>query len=89
LWHFIVFDVFNEIDNSALREACRPSVAYINFHSADSIGAFHTRFVDQVLTDKNGNEYRTQIEYAPYQRIPRLKKPKDPRQGKYENGMAR
>jgi hypothetical protein len=35
-----------------------------------------------------GTEYRTQIEYAPYQRIPRLKKPKDPRQGKYENGIS-
>lgn len=55
------------------------SRAYINFVNVDDIYLFRDKFDGYVFLDEKGVEYVGIVEYAPFQRIPKKKKKKDPK----------
>ncbi|KAK9458499.1 Smg-4/UPF3 family-domain-containing protein [Lipomyces oligophaga] len=57
--------------------------AYIKFSSVDHLLKFHKEFSGKVLKDNNGFETAIQIEFAPYEKIPRKMK-SDRREGTIE-----
>jgi len=64
----------------ALRAGVRPGVAYLNFKQPTEASEFAAAFAGRSFTDSQGTEHRPEIEYAPYQRIPRARRPRDPKQ---------
>ncbi|XP_075973709.1 uncharacterized protein LOC142974987 [Anticarsia gemmatalis] len=61
------------------------SRAYINFVNVDDIYLFRDKFDGYVFLDEKGVEYVGIVEYAPFQRIPKKKKKKDPKCGTIES----
>ncbi|KAI8438629.1 hypothetical protein MSG28_011061 [Choristoneura fumiferana] len=61
------------------------SRAYINFVNVEDIYLFRDKFDDYVFVDDKGVEYVSIVEYAPFQRIPKKKKKKDPKCGTIES----
>ncbi|XP_045495651.1 regulator of nonsense transcripts 3B isoform X2 [Colias croceus] len=61
------------------------SRAYINFVNVDDIYLFRDKFDGYVFLDEKGVEYVGIVEYAPFQRIPKKKKKKDPKCGTLES----
>ncbi|XP_030032522.1 regulator of nonsense transcripts 3B-like isoform X3 [Manduca sexta] len=61
------------------------SRAYINFVNVDDIFLFKDKFDGYVFLDDKGVEYVGIVEYAPFQRIPKKKKKKDPKCGTIES----
>lgn len=61
------------------------SRAYINFVNVDDIYLFRDKFDGYVFLDERGVEYVGIVEYAPFQRIPKKKKKKDPKCGTIES----
>ncbi|KAF9801572.1 hypothetical protein SFRURICE_015066 [Spodoptera frugiperda] len=61
------------------------SRAYINFVNVDDIYLFRDKFDGYVFLDEKGGEYIGIVEYAPFQRIPKKKKKKDPKCGTIES----
>ncbi|KAJ0182462.1 hypothetical protein K1T71_001831 [Dendrolimus kikuchii] len=61
------------------------SRAYINFINVDDIYLFRDKFDGYVFLDEKGVEYVGIVEYAPFQRIPKRKKKKDPKCGTIES----
>lgn len=61
------------------------SRAYINFTNVDDIYLFRDKFDGYVFLDEKGVEYVGIVEYAPFQRIPKKKKKKDPKCGTIES----
>ncbi|CAF4793822.1 unnamed protein product [Pieris macdunnoughi] len=61
------------------------SRAYINFVNVDDIYLFRDKFDGYVFLDEKGLEYVGIVEYAPFQRIPKKKKKKDPKCGTLES----
>lgn len=64
------------------------SRAYLNFLDASEVLKFRSQFAGHAFVNKKGAQYRCNVEYAPYQRIPREKAKEDPREGTYENGQS-
>ncbi|CAB3256542.1 unnamed protein product [Arctia plantaginis] len=60
------------------------SRAYINFVNVDDIYLFRDKFDGYVFLDEKGVEFVGIVEYAPFQRIPKKKKKKDPKCGTIE-----
>lgn len=61
------------------------SRAYINFVNVEDIFLFKDKFDGYVFLDDKGVEYVGLVEYAPFQRIPKKKKKKDPKCGTIES----
>ncbi|XP_023945307.2 regulator of nonsense transcripts 3B [Bicyclus anynana] len=61
------------------------SRAYINFVNVEDIYLFRDKFDGYVFLDEKGLEYVGIVEYAPFQRIPKKKKKKDPKCGTIES----
>ncbi|XP_038208191.1 regulator of nonsense transcripts 3B [Zerene cesonia] len=61
------------------------SRAYINFVNVEDIYLFRDKFDGYVFLDEKGVEYVGIVEYAPFQRIPKKKKKKDPKCGTLES----
>ncbi|XP_063548423.1 regulator of nonsense transcripts 3B [Cydia strobilella] len=61
------------------------SRAYINFVNVEDIYLFRDKFDEYVFVDDRGMEYVGIVEYAPFQRIPKKKKKKDPKCGTIES----
>ncbi|CAH2102420.1 unnamed protein product [Euphydryas editha] len=61
------------------------SRAYINFINVDDIYLFRDKFDGYVFLDERGVEYVGIVEYAPFQRIPKKKKKRDPKCGTIES----
>ncbi|CAG9138658.1 unnamed protein product [Plutella xylostella] len=61
------------------------SRAYINFVNEEDIYLFKDKFDGYVFLDEKGVEYIGIVEYAPFQRIPKKKKKKDPKCGTIES----
>ncbi|XP_026319583.1 regulator of nonsense transcripts 3B-like [Hyposmocoma kahamanoa] len=61
------------------------SRAYINFVNVDDIYLFRNKFDGYIFLDEKGLEYVGIVEYAPFQRIPKKKKKKDPKCGTIES----
>ncbi|CAK1540088.1 unnamed protein product [Leptosia nina] len=61
------------------------SRAYINFVNVDDIYLFRDKFDGYVFLDEKGVEHVGIVEYAPFQRIPKKKKKKDPKCGTLES----
>ncbi|XP_013135273.1 PREDICTED: regulator of nonsense transcripts 3B isoform X2 [Papilio polytes] len=61
------------------------SRAYINFVNVDDIYLFRDKFDGYIFVDEKGLEYVGIVEYAPFQRIPKKKKKKDPKCGTIES----
>ncbi|XP_034838974.1 regulator of nonsense transcripts 3B isoform X1 [Maniola hyperantus] len=61
------------------------SRAYINFINVEDIYLFRDKFDGYVFLDDKGVEYVGIVEYAPFQRIPKKKKKKDPKCGTIES----
>ncbi|XP_041974767.1 regulator of nonsense transcripts 3B [Aricia agestis] len=59
--------------------------AYINFVNVDDIYLFRDKFDGYVFVDEKGVEYVGIVEYAPFQRIIKKKKKKDPKCGTIES----
>lgn len=59
---------------------------YINFVQIDDVYLFKEKFDNYVFLDEKGHEYSAVVEFAPFQKIPKLrKKPKtDPKSGSIE-----
>ena len=62
---------FEEADNSLGQHAF--SRAYINFKEREDIDIFTEKFDGYVFVDTKGNEYPASVEFAPFQKIPRIK----------------
>ena len=63
-----------------------PTIAYINFADEGSLFDFSGSFAGRTFADEDGKEYRATVEYAPYQKVPRVRgKPRrDRREGTIE-----
>ncbi|XP_063822317.1 regulator of nonsense transcripts 3B-like [Ostrinia nubilalis] len=61
------------------------SRAYINFVNMEDIYLFRDKFDGYIFLDEKGVEYVGIVEYAPFQRIPKKKKKKDPKCGTIES----
>lgn len=61
------------------------SRAYINFVNVEDIFLFRDKFDGYVFLDEKGGEYVGIVEYAPFQRISKKKKKKDPKCGTLES----
>ncbi|CAH0405321.1 unnamed protein product [Chilo suppressalis] len=61
------------------------SRAYINFVNVEDIYLFRDKFDGYIFLDEKGVEYVGIVEYAPFQRIPKKKKKKDPKCGTIES----
>uniref|UniRef100_A0A1E1W5G3 UPF3 domain-containing protein n=1 Tax=Pectinophora gossypiella TaxID=13191 RepID=A0A1E1W5G3_PECGO len=61
------------------------SRAYINFVNVEDIYLFRDKFDGYIFLDEKGVEYGAIVEYAPFQRIPKKKKKKDPKCGTIES----
>ncbi|VVC93623.1 unnamed protein product [Leptidea sinapis] len=77
------FFYFSKPDPSLGGNFC--SRAYINFVNVDDIYLFRDKFDGYVFLDDKGVEYVGIVEYAPFQRIPKKKKKKDPKCGTIES----
>lgn len=55
------------------------SRAYINFVNVDDLYLFRDKFDGYIFLDDKGVEYVSIVEFAPFQRIPKKKKKKDPK----------
>ncbi|KAK9385845.1 Smg-4/UPF3 family-domain-containing protein [Lipomyces mesembrius] len=62
------------------------SRAYAKFKDVESLIAFNKAFGGKVVKDTKGNESAMQIEFAPYEKIPKTKVKKDARQDTIDNG---
>ncbi|KAK9247798.1 Smg-4/UPF3 family-domain-containing protein [Lipomyces tetrasporus] len=62
------------------------SRAYAKFKDVESLIAFNKAFGGKVVKDAKGNESAMQIEFAPYEKVPRTKVKIDTRHGTIENG---
>ncbi|CAK9290534.1 unnamed protein product [Gordionus sp. m RMFG-2023] len=58
--------------------------AYINFINYEDIWLFKQKFDCYVFLDDNGTEYEAIVEYAPFQKIPKLNRRKDTKCGTIE-----
>lgn len=63
----------------------RSSTAYVNFESLEDLVTFHANYNNHVFQDKQGNLTQASVEFAPFQKTPKMCKP-DPRQGTIEKG---
>ena len=85
------WNVYETIKGRSLNQFCssrhrkgkdsRFSRAYINFRTLPSLLAFSKAFDNHAFIDSKGTEYRAVVEFAPSQRLPKLKKRKDAKQG--------
>lgn len=57
------------------------SRAYIDFKHPDDVIEFYQGFNGHVFVNEKGTQYKALVEYAPYQRVPKLWLKKDPREG--------
>lgn len=64
---------------------CAFSRAYINFVNVDDIYLFKDKFDGYIFLDEKGVEYTGIVEYAPFQRIPKRRRKKDPKCGTIES----
>lgn len=62
----------------------RPGVAYLRFADPSTVYDFHS-FVEGGSMVVGGKVIQPQVEFAPCQRIPRARKTRDSRQGRYES----
>ncbi|KAK9237073.1 Smg-4/UPF3 family-domain-containing protein [Lipomyces kononenkoae] len=62
------------------------SRAYAKFKNVESLIAFNKAFGGKAVKDTKGNESVMQIEFAPYEKIPKPKVKTDARQGTIDNG---
>lgn len=63
------------------------SRAYAKFKSLDALVLFSKALNGKAVKDNAGNESVIQIEFAPYDKIPKNAGRLDPRQGTIDNGM--
>ena len=61
-----------------------PSVAHVGFDTERALFDFAAAFDARAYDDAFGGEWRARVEYAPYQKIPRLKPRLDKREGTIE-----
>ncbi|KAK9368039.1 Smg-4/UPF3 family-domain-containing protein [Lipomyces kononenkoae] len=62
------------------------SRAYAKFKDVESLIAFNKAFGGKAVKDTKGNESAMQIEFAPYEKIPKAKVKTDARQGTIDSG---
>ena len=67
-------------------DATRPSVGYLNFKSHADIQGFVQYAMNMVFEDAKGGKHQVNTEYAPFQRVPKVTRNRDPRQGKIFKG---
>lgn len=60
------------------------SRAYLHFKSLPPLIDFSKTYDNHAFVDKQGNEFRAVVEFAPSQRLPKLRKRKDNKQGTIE-----
>ncbi len=65
----------------------RNSTAYLNFRSAADVIAFKSRFDGQTFAGNRGAHQICFVEYAPFQRTPKGRVKRDPREGTIEKGQ--
>lgn len=66
-----------------------PARAYIYFKNERLAVEFQRMYHGHVFMDKNGNEGRAFVEFAPFQKVPRIQRKPDPKQGTIEEGECR
>lgn len=66
----------------------RNSTAYLNFKTATDVLTFKSRFDDHAFADERGAQHACSVEYAPFQRIPKGRVKRDPREGTIEKGQS-
>ncbi len=64
----------------------RSSTAYLNFKSPADVLAFKSAFDGAPFSDERGGQHPAAVEYAPFQRVPKQRVKRDPREGTIENG---
>lgn len=57
------------------------SRAYIDFKHPEDVIEFYHGFNGHVFVNEKGTQYKASVEYAPFQRVPKLWLKKDPREG--------
>mmetsp|Transcript_18239 Transcript_18239/g.34736 ORF Transcript_18239/g.34736 Transcript_18239/m.34736 type:complete len:603 (-) Transcript_18239:278-2086(-) len=58
-----------------------PSRAYLNFKRMDDVLEFCSFFHDYLFVSERGSHFRAQVEFAPFQGVPKARQRKDPREG--------
>eukprot|EP00898_Chlorokybus_atmophyticus_P007667 jgi/Chlat1/7901/Chrsp66S07207 len=60
------------------------SRAYFNFKKPEDVLNFHAEFHGHLFVNTKGAQFRAEVEYAPFQKVPRSRPRRDPREGTYE-----
>ncbi|GAB5369664.1 hypothetical protein AAMO2058_001424600 [Amorphochlora amoebiformis] len=61
----------------------RPGVAYLYFQDTSDVYKFH-EFIQKEGIVYKGKTFKPQVEFAPFQKVPKRKLPSDSRKGKYQ-----
>ncbi len=64
----------------------RHARAYLNFQQPQQVLPFKQQFDSKIFAGEKNAQYRCQVEYAPYQRVPKTKVRHDPKEGTIEQG---
>lgn len=76
---------FDYVQGKAKTKLTTPSIAYVNFADEASLFDFSGSFGGRRFADDKGKEWRIAVEFAPYQKCPRVNKPRrDRREGTIE-----
>jgi Smg-4/UPF3 family len=68
------------------QKTTRQSTAYLNFKAAADLLDFKAVFDGTAFPDARGKQQLCSVEYAPFQRVPRSRVKRDPREGTIEKG---
>lgn len=81
---FPPFCISNPSDPICSARELGHSRAYINLKDAGDVARFRQAFGGHAFLNERGTQFRCSVEYAPYQRVPRPKPKRDPREGTIE-----
>ena len=68
------------------QKTTRQSTAYLNFRTAADLLYFKAAFEGTAFNDARGKQQPCSVEYAPFQRVPRSRVKRDPREGTIDKG---
>lgn len=83
--HLRLVDFWYYVPGKNSEKKKRDSRAYLNFITEEALFQFHQAFSGHVFVLDRGIEKRIEVEYAPFQKIPKGKQKPDPTQNTIEN----
>ncbi|EFN59157.1 hypothetical protein CHLNCDRAFT_50004 [Chlorella variabilis] len=77
-------DWFSYVQGKASSKDLLHSRAYLRFKDAADVPRFQQAWDGHAFVNERGTQFRCQVEYAAYQRVPRQRVKRDPKEGTIE-----